>query len=419
MKKSPDAFHVIVKPIGPVCNLDCTYCYYLDKKQLYPKKKSFCMPDEILDELTRQYIESQPDGIPELQFSWQGGEPTLLGIAFFQKALQLQKKYQRSGMRIQNTIQTNGTLLTQEWGQFFHDESFLVGISIDGPEDIHDRFRRNSSEEPSFKQAMYGLEILKKHQVEFNTLTVVNRINGDQPQRIYTFLKEIGSQYFQFIPIVERDRTQSITPESVGSRQWGRFLQGIFDLWLEMDIGEIFVQMFDVFLGLYMGLPSSLCVHAETCGRAVALEHNGDLYTCDHFVFQPYFLGNITQKSLPELLDGDFQTEFGQNKRNRLPRFCHRCPQVHVCHGGCPAHRFIKAPGGESGLNYLCEGYKLFFQHSYPYFRAMANSLQAGRLAKDFRMFIDNQEQSPASRPGRNAPCLCGSGEKYKNCCGA
>jgi uncharacterized protein len=374
------------------------------------------MPDRVLEELTRQYIESQPEGMRELHFSWQGGEPTLLGLEFFRKALALQKKYRRDGLRILNTMQTNGTLLDEEWGRFLHDEGFLVGISIDGPEAVHDRFRRNTAGAGSLETVLRGLEVLKTHQVEFNTLTVVNRVNGDQPEVTYDFLKQIGSRFFQFIPIVERDSEGRMTPESVGSRQWGRFLIGIFDRWKRADVGEVFVQYFDVFLGLYMGLPSSLCVFAETCGRAAAMEHNGDLYSCDHFVFQDYRLGSIADLTLTEMMDGEFQTRFGRDKMDRLPHVCRRCAFLALCHGGCLAHRFLKGPGGEPGLNYLCEGFKLFFRHTLPYLRAMAKCLDSGKPARDYPRFMATEESR--SKIGRNQPCSCGSGEKYKNCCG-
>ena len=409
-------FHVIVKPIGAVCNLSCRYCYYLEKIDLYPDERSFRMPDEILEELTRQYIESQPEAVQELHFSWQGGEPTLLGVEFFRKAIALQKKHERPGLRILNTMQTNGTLLDDKWGRFLSDEGFLVGISIDGPEPVHDRFRRDASGSGSLDSVLRGLEVLKKHSVEFNTLTVVNRVNGDQPEATYDFLKQIGSRFFQFIPIVERDRESRMTAESVGSRQWGRFLTGIFDLWKQADVGEIFVQYFDVFLGLYMGLPSSLCVFAETCGSAAALEHNGDLYSCDHFVFPDYLLGNLSEQSLTGMLDGEFQSRFGQDKQDGLPLVCRRCSYLSLCNGACPAHRFLKSPGGEANLNYLCEGFKFFFQQALPTFRAMAACLNSGRPARDYPMHLGSQ--AGRQKTGRNQPCPCGSGEKHKNCCG-
>jgi len=387
-EKSSEPFHVIIKPIGPICNLHCKYCYYLDKKNLYPHKKNFKMPFSVLEELTKQYLHSQPEGIQEIQFAWQGGEPTLLGVDFFKKAVELQKKHSLKGVRITNSFQTNGTLLNDEWGRFFHDESFLVGISIDGPQDLHDRFRYDSQGKGSFNQTMKGLEILKKHEVEFNTLTVVNSVNGNQPQQVYHFLKDIGSHFFQFIPIVERDASGSITKETVGPRQWGRFLQAVFDCWLSSDIGRIFVQRFDIALGLTMGLPSALCVFSEICGRAVALEHNGDLYSCDHFVYKDNYLGNITEQSLPSLINSPKQKKFGQDKKDLLPKKCRQCHYLHLCRGGCPANRFIKKTGEKHSSNYLCEGYKLFFSHSFPYFRAMAQSLNSGHLAKDYKAFL-------------------------------
>lgn len=378
------------------------------------------MTADILKHFTRQYISSQPESLSELHFSWQGGEPTLLGVEFFKQAVKLQKKYARPGMKILNSLQTNGTLLDKEWGIFLHDEAFLVGLSLDGPEKIHNRYRRDRQGNGSFAATMRGLEILLKHKVEFNTLTVVNNVNGNQPELVYQFLKKNGSRFFQFIPIVEREReSEALTKETVGPRQWGRFLQRIFDVWLQKgDIGEVFIQLVDVLLGLYMGLPASLCVHSEICGRAAALEHNGDLYSCDHFVFPKYRLGNILSSSLNELIDGPPQTRFGQAKKSLLPGFCQKCQFLRLCHGGCPAHRFAQAPGGAPGLNYLCEGYKIFFKHTLPYFQAMAASLRAGRPAKDYALFRPSASPPPAKPPGRNAPCPCGSGEKYKNCCG-
>ena len=378
-------YHVIVKPIGAVCNLHCQYCYYLEKTALYPDERSFRMPDEVLEELTRQYIESQPEAVQELHFSWQGGEPTLLEIEFFRKAISLQKKYQRPGMRILNTIQTNGTLLDDEWGRFLSDEDFLVGISIDGPEPIHDRFRRDAAGAGSLDSALRGLEVLKKHRVEFNILTVVNRVNGDQPTATYDFLKQIGARFFQFIPIVERDREGRMTPQSVGSRQWGRFLAGIFDRWKQSDVGEVFVQHFDVFLGLFMGLPSSLCVFAETCGRAVALEHNGDLYSCDHFVSPEYELGNITDTALGDMVEGAKQRRFGRDKRDALPRYCRRCDHLRLCGGACPKDRIARTPDGEPGLAYLCDGYRAFYDHVMPVLEKMGTCLRLGHPASRYR----------------------------------
>ncbi len=385
MQKAEFPFHIIVKPIGSVCNLQCTYCYYLEKRNLYPGTKSFQMSDEVLENLTRQYIECHSETGCEVHFNWQGGEPTLLGIPFFQKAVELQQRHKPTHMKITNTLQTNGVLLNNEWARFLHDKDFLVGISIDGPERFHDRYRKDKNQKGSFQFARRGLEILQKYNVKFNVLTVVNNINGNHPEETYTFLKEIGAKFIQFIPIIERANNGKMRVESVGSRQWGKFLQRVFDCWLE-DVGNIFVQLFDGFLGLYLGFPSSLCIHAKTCGRAAAVEHNGDVYSCDHFVFREYLLGNIGDKNVAELLGEDFQKNFGEEKA-RISGHCLRCRYLAMCHGGCPAHRFAKPKGGGLLLNYLCEGFKLFFSHSLPYFRAMAECLSMGRSAQDYQMF--------------------------------
>jgi uncharacterized protein len=418
IKTAKFPFHIIIKPIGAVCNLNCSYCYYLDKKSLYPGIKSFRMTEEVLKNFIQQYIESQPESVKELHFSWQGGEPTLLGINFFRQAVKFQKQFCRNGMRITNAFQTNGTLLDENWGKFFHDENFLIGISIDGPEDIHNFYRCDPKGKGSFKDVMRGLNVLIKEKVEFNTLTVVNNQNENLPKKIYDFLKNSGAIFFQFIPIVERNSDDSISNESVGPQQWGNFLSGIFDKWIKFDIGKVFVQHFDVFLGLYMGMPSSLCVHAETCGKAAALEYNGDLYSCDHFVFKENYLGNISELTLNDMIDGQKQIDFGNNKKDRLPRFCLKCNYLRLCHGGCPAHRFSSAPGGESGLNYLCPGFIKFFSHSLPYFQAMSKCLYSGHAAKDYQIYMETNSSSKQKKPGRNDPCPCGSGKKYKNCHG-
>lgn len=376
------------------------------------------MTKEILENFSRQYIQSQPETMEELHFGWQGGEPTLSGLAFFQEAIEIQKKYLRPGLRILNTLQTNGTLLDDEWGKFLHEESFLVGLSIDGPQRIHDRYRKDNHEKGSFESVMKGLEILNKHNVQFNTLTVVHKLSGDQPQKIYEFLKSTGTKHMQFIPVVLRNASGLVTPESVGPKQWGKFLKEIFFHWSESDIGEIFIQLFEIYLGLFMGIPSSLCIHAETCGRAVALEHNGDLFACDHYVFQDYYLGNITARSISDMIDGSFQIKFGRDKKTRLPIYCKNCNYLKLCNGGCPAHRFSKAPGGEVGLNYLCEGFRFFFSHSLPYFRAIAACIHSRRPAQEYKSYLNYNFKQNSLKISRNAPCPCGSGKKFKTCCG-
>ncbi|UCH63463.1 MAG: anaerobic sulfatase maturase [Fidelibacterota bacterium] len=415
-------FHVLAKPIGPICNLNCEHCFYLVKEQLYPDVKSFRMTEETLEHFIQQYIEGQPEHTPEVNFAWQGGEPTLLGVEFFQQAVELQERYRRPGLRISNSLQTNGVLLDDQWGAFLHEQNFLVGISIDGPEQLHDRYRRDRKGRGSFRSAMAGLEALKKHEVEFNTLTVVQNDNGDHPDEVYDFLKEIGSQFFQFIPIVEPEGDGKASYRSVGSEQYGRFLNRVFDHWLEQeDVGTVFVRDFDMLLGLVMGQPSSVCVHAETCGLAAAIEHNGDLYSCDHFVNKEDLLGNVTGQTISEMIDGVKQTEFGRDKRDTLPRPCRECPYLAYCFGGCPKDRLVNTPDGEPGLNYLCAGYKLFYSHTLPVMEKMAKCLRAQRPASDYHnieAIVRDMAVAQGLAMGRNDPCPCGSGLKFKRCCG-
>lgn len=394
----PRGFHILTKPIGPICNLDCKYCFYLEKQNLYPNERQWRMSDEVLEEYTRQYIRSQSGD--EVYFAWQGGEPTLLGVDFFRKAVALQKRF-AGGKTISNAIQTNGTLLDGEWCEFLAKEKFLVGLSIDGPRELHDKYRVDKGQKPTFDAVMRGLELLKKHSVEFNTLTVVNRTNSQQPLAVYWFLKSIGSQFLQFIPLVERsapeklksdgltfsappdlsvpdDPKSPVTEWSVEASQYGNFLCAIFDDWVRCDVGKVFVQLFDVALGNWMGLGSSLCVFAEKCGAALAIEHNGDLYSCDHYVYPKYHLGNLMNRDLGEMAHSPQQIKFGSDKLDLLPGFCRECEVRFACNGECPKHRFTKTPDGEDGLNYLCPAYKKFFNHIDPHMRSMANLLREG-----------------------------------------
>jgi uncharacterized protein len=388
-------FHVLTKPVGPICNLDCKYCFYLEKEKLYPGEKEWRMDDAVLTEYVRQYIQSQP--VPEINFAWQGGEPTLLGVEFFRKAVALQKKF-ADGKTIFNAIQTNGTLLDDEWCEFLAANKFLVGLSIDGPAELHDQYRVDKRQQPTFGAVMRGLELLKKHGVEFNTLTVVNRANSQSPLEVYRFLKSIGSQFLQFIPLVERaapaemktagydfaapplpgekGNSSIVTPWSVESEQYGIFLCAIFDEWVRKDVGKTFVQLFDVALGNWMGLGSSLCVFAEKCGAALAIEHNGDLYSCDHYVYPRHKLGNVMNQSLGAMVNSPQQIKFGDDKFDSLPKFCRECEVRFACNGECPKHRFIQTPDGEDGLNYLCAAYKKFFNHIDPHLKTMAQLLQ-------------------------------------------
>lgn len=416
---SAQPFHVLVKPIGPRCNLACAYCFYLDKTSLYPPRERYRMSDATLENFTRQYLEAQPPDAAEVSFAWQGGEPTLMGLPFFRRAVALQRRYARPGVRVTNALQTNGTLLHDAWGAFLHDEQFLVGLSLDGPEDLHDHWRRDRRGRGSFARVMAGLEVLRRHRVEFNTLTVIQSHNGSHPGRVYRFLKEAGSRFHQYIPIVEPEGEGRVSERSVRPGQFGDFLNGVFDEWRQADVGEVFVQHFDLLLGLAAGYPASLCVHAETCGRSLALEHNGDLYSCDHFVFPRQLLGNLAAQPLAALVDGPAQRAFGLAKRDALPTCCRSCPYRRLCHGGCPAHRLLPAPGGEPGLNYLCEGYRRFYGHTQKYFAAMTECLRRRLPASEYRRFLAPPPGSAAGKPGRNDPCPCGSGRKFKQCCGA
>ena len=421
---TPRTFHIMAKPIGPICNLDCKYCFYLEKERLYPQKKTasdFRMTDDVLRNYVRQHI-SQQD-VPEITFAWQGGEPTLMGLDFFRRAVELQAEYCPPNQRIANALQTNGLLLDDAWCEFFRRENFLIGLSIDGPKRIHDEYRVNKAGHGTHEAVMRAWGLLKKHGVQYNTLTVVNRLVGDHPAEVYEFLKDNGSAYMQFIPLVERVGAEphalagppllkvlapyaEVAPWSVLPVQFGNFICEIFDRWVRRDVGTVFVQLFDVQLGIELGLGSTLCVFAETCGRAMALEHNGDLYSCDHFVYPEFKLGNIMDQTIDQMVHSPAQKQFGDDKRDALPQYCQRCEVKKYCNGECPKHRFLTTPDGEPGLNYLCAGYKKIFTRMQPHLRIMADLLRQGRPAADIMSL------------GLDAPCPCGSGMKFKRCCG-
>jgi uncharacterized protein len=414
--EEPRAFHVMTKPIGAICNLDCEYCFYLDKEKLYPNARSFRMTDAVLENYVRQYIESQK--VNEVAFAWQGGEPTLMGVDFYRRALEFQEKHRRPGMRILNTFQTNGVLLNDEWAKLFKENNFLVGISIDGPPRLHDKYRYDKKGRPSSADVIRGLRVLQKHNVDYNVLCVVNRYNGDYPLEVYRYFKQLGVEFIQFIPAVERLGGKNVTERSVRARQYGKFLCAIFDEWVVNDIGKIYVQTFEVALEAWLGYQPSLCIFNETCGNALAIEHNGDLYSCDHFVNQEHFLGNITETSMWELVTSPFQRKFGTNKQDTLPQYCRECEVRFVCNGECPKNRFIDAPTGEPGLNYLCAGYKMFFNHIDRPMKLMAAAIQADQPAASVMPLIRAQRApNVPSKISRNAPCPCGSGKKYKHCC--
>lgn len=438
------AFHVMTKPVGPICNLDCKYCFYLEKEKLYPDQEKWRMSDDVLESYIRQYIEQQE--VPSISFAWQGGEPTLLGVDYFRKVVALQQKY-ASGKEILNAFQTNGTLLDDEWCAFFAQHKFLIGLSIDGPRELHDRYRVDKQQRPTFDAVMRGIDFLKKHKTDFNTLTVVNRANSQKPLEVYRFLKEIGSGFIQFIPLVERkasegllkvlpldfaeppipgatiDRDSPVTGWSVEAKTYGEFLCTIFDEWVRNDVGKTFVQIFDVALGHWAGEPGGLCVFAEKCGVALALEHNGDVYSCDHYVYPKYKLGNLMNHSLGEMVFSDAQKKFGSDKSDTLPKYCRECEVRFACNGECPKHRFIQTPDGEEGLNYLCPAYKRFFNHVDPYMKTMRDLLRAQQSPALIMRMLAEEERAkalpPATGPvGRNDPCPCGSGKKYKKCHG-
>lgn len=394
--------YVMLKPVGSVCNLACDYCYYLEKGKFYPEVKNHILSDELLEKFIRDYLECQT--MPEVLFTWHGGETLMRPISFYKKALELQRKYAR-GRRIDNCIQTNGTLLTDDWCRFFRENNFLVGVSIDGPQEFHDEYRRNRQGLPSFYKVMKGIELLKKHGVEYNAMAVVNDYNVDYPLEFYRFFKEIGCHYIQFAPIVERmgrhaDGTRLAAPEertaaamgpgsrseapelasfSVDPVKWGRFLCDLFDEWLKEDVGTYYIQLFDATLANWVGEQPGVCSMAPTCGHAGVMEFNGDVYACDHYVFPAYKLGNIRTHTLTEMMYSPRQLKFGTDKRDKLPAQCKACDYLFACNGECPKNRFAYTADGEPGLNYLCSGYKHFFEHVAPYMDFMKKELLAQR----------------------------------------
>ena len=430
----PTAFHVMTKPIGPICNLDCKYCFYLEKESLYPQVEKWAMRGDVLESYIRQYIEVHDT--PVVNFAWQRGEPTLLGVDFFRRVVELEKRY-ANGKQIANAFQTNGVFLNDAWAEFFLEYQFLIGISIDGPRELHDAYRVDKGGRPTFDRVMRGIETLQRHKVDFNTLTTVHRANADSPLEVYRFLRDNGSGYMQFIPIVERIAHQvtedglrlispdfagpaKVAPWSVEPRQFGLFLCAIFDEWVKRDVGRTFVQLFDIGLELWSGMEASLCIFRKQCGAALAIEHSGDLYSCDHFVYPENRLGNIMESAMAVLAGSEQQQRFGEAKESTLPRYCRECDVRFACNGECPKHRFLTTPDGEPGLNYLCAGYKMFFHHIDPAMRFMASELAAQRApANVMRWVAAEGARARQGKTGRNDPCPCGSGRKFKQCCGA
>ena len=383
--------YIMAKPVGSLCNLACHYCYYLEKAKLYQDNPRQIMTDELLEKFIKEYIESQT--MPQVLFTWHGGETLMRPLDFYKKVVALQRKY-AGGRTIDNCIQTNGTLLTDDWCRFFHDNHWLVGVSIDGPQEFHDEYRKNKQGKPSFVKVMQGINLLNKHQVEWNALAVVNDFNADYPLDFYHFFKEIGCRYIQFTPIVERifqhsdgrylasveeGATETVTDFSVTPEQWGNFLCTIFDEWVRNDVGEYFIQLFDATLANWVGEQPGVCSLAKNCGHAGVIEFNGDVYACDHFVFPQYKLGNIYSKSLVEMMYSEKQLQFGRDKSEKLPIQCKECQYLFACNGECPKNRFCKTASGETGLNYLCKGYYQYFDHVAPYMDFMKKELLAQR----------------------------------------
>lgn len=409
---APTSFHVLAKPSGPICNLDCSYCFFLSKEALYPGDR-FRMGDDVLRAYLRQVIEAQT--APEVTVAWQGGEPTLMGVDFFRRAVELAEGYRAPGQRLLHTMQTNGTLLTDEWCAFLAERAFLVGLSVDGPPELHDAYRVDKRGAPTYEKVHRGWTLLQEHGVDTNILCTVHAANQDRPLDVYRHFRDgLGARHLQFIPIVERENDtgfqegDTVTDRSVGPHAWGRFLGAVYEEWIGRDVGAVFVQMFDAALASWLHLPATMCIFSETCGDALALEHNGDLYSCDHFVEPSYLLGNIMDTQMVELVASPKQRAFGAAKRDSLPRYCLDCEVRFACHGECPKNRFVETPDGEAGLNYLCAGYRAFFNRIDPTMRMMADLLRRGRYADQIMGLL-------AAAP-RNEPCPCGSGRKAKHC---
>jgi uncharacterized protein len=433
---APPGFHLLAKPSGSTCNIDCTYCFFLSKEALYPNEKSR-MSEATLDAYIRQLLESHR--APQVTVAWQGGEPTLMKVEFFRRAVELVEKYRKPGQAVQHTFQTNGMLLDDEWCTFFKENGFLVGLSVDGPRELHDAYRRDRRQQGTFDRVMQGLEHLKRHGVEFNILCTVNAANERHGRTVYRFFRdELGAKWIQFIPIVERASEETlaianqgwseqpgrkrllytqagnlVTERSVGGEQYGRFLVDVFEEWVRHDVGQVYVQLFDVTLEAFFGR-HMLCIHAPTCGYGPALEHNGDLYSCDHFVEPKYKLGNIHKVHMLKLVASPEQRRFGDDKRDTLTAQCQRCEVRPLCNGGCPKDRFVLSRDGDPGQNYLCAGLELFFKHTLPAMRAMAQLIQQRRYPAEVMQMVaaDDEKRGPYQ------PCPCGSGQKFRFCHG-
>jgi uncharacterized protein len=414
--KASREFQVFAKPVGSICNLDCHYCYYLKKEHLYPKGESSRMPDDILEEYIIQHIDASPGSV--ISFSWHGGEPTILGLDYFRKIVALQRKYQPSHRRIINGMQTNGTLLDESWCRFLAAEGFVVGISLDGPEELHDRYRVTKGQNSTHRLAMRGYRLLQQHRIPCNILCVVHEQNVLNPTEVYRFFKQLKAQYVEFLPLVEPqpEKESGVNHRTVPSEALGHFLCTIFDEWMCQDIGRLRVQIFEEVARTAFGQEHALCIFRKTCGDVPVIEHNGDFFSCDHFVNMDHRLGNIRETPLVDFLESPTQRAFGQAKWDTLPRYCQACEVRDMCHGGCPKDRILRTPDGETGLNYLCAGYKRFFTHSQP-FVAELSALWRRQSLEQQMLPAQTRGGQATSSTGRNDPCPCGSGRKYKKCC--
>ena len=410
-------FQVFAKPGGPICNLSCDYCYYLEKEGLFPDTSPFRMGGELLEQYIAQHIEACPGDV--IRFSWHGGEPTLLGVDYFRNIVAHQRKHAVPGKRIANGMVTNGTLLDEAWCRFFQAEGFTVGLSLDGPREQHDRYRVARGGQPTHGQVMRGWRLLRQHGVPTDILCVVSESSVTRPLDVYRFFKDIGVTYVGFLPLVEPrpDRASGVGEHTVPAAAYGSFLCTIFDEWVQNDIGRIMVQIFDESARPVRDLEHSLCIFRETCGDVPVLEHNGDLFSCDHFVDRDHLLGNIGVTHLGELLSSPAQLTFGSDKRERLPRYCLDCDVLPMCYGGCPKDRIIQTPDGEPGLNYLCSGFKQFFHHCRPIFERLVPLWKAGATNEQLMAAARGEHRAACREVGRNDPCPCGSGQKYKKCC--
>jgi uncharacterized protein len=417
MAKASREFQVFAKPAGATCNFTCSYCYYLKKEQLYLGKGPLRMPDDLLERYVIQHIEASPDST--ITFSWHGGEPTILGLDYFRKIVALEKKHRPSGKIIANGIQTNGYLLDEEWCRFFFKERFRVGLSLDGPAAMHDCYRITKGKEATHARAMRAFELLRRYQVPCDLLCVVHDRNVRSPLEVYRFLREIGSRFIGFLPVVElcKDAACGVSPQSITAEDYGTFLCTIFDEWRRNDIGRVMVQIFEEASRAVHGLEHSLCIFRKTCGDIPVVEHNGDFYSCDHFVNQDHYVGNLHDNSMSELLESPAQKAFGDAKVAALPRYCLECQVLAMCNGGCPKDRIAQTPDGEPGLNYLCEGLKRFFVFSRPHLANLAPQEPDGQPPEHLRQVVQEVNTRTFANVGRNDPCPCGSGKKYKKCC--